>query len=128
MIDRTHLFGIIACCCTVLVNDINEFHTDRNTYFLTNNWGILMHATNFFELLFLVSATICGTLGLVAFISPRRFARIAVWSSGWVDSGKWLKCLDRRFDIDRYVLRYSRILGILVILSASFLAYLYADR
>ena len=63
-----------------------------------------------------------GVLGLLAMISPNHFQRIATNASHWFDTQKWIERLDRRYDIDRYVLPHSRVLGALVVASAVFLA------
>lgn len=64
-----------------------------------------------------------GLIGLVALVSPKLFARLAQGGSRWVDTNKALAVLDRRFDVDRYVLPFSRILGLAVLLSVAVLLY-----
>jgi hypothetical protein len=63
-------------------------------------------------------------LGLVALTAPRSFARIAAGGARWFDTNKWLAALDRRVDVDGYVLPFSRLLGGLVLAAAAVLAYL----
>ena len=64
-------------------------------------------------------------LGLLATFSPNRFAGIATRGSQWIDTDKLLEFLDKPIDVDRQVLRYSRVFGVLVTLAALWLAYLY---
>ncbi len=64
-------------------------------------------------------------MGLLALISPKRFAGIANRSSHWVDTSKIQQLLDKRIDIDRHVLRYSRVFGIAVVAASIFLGYVY---
>ncbi|MBI3462607.1 MAG: hypothetical protein HY000_06030 [Planctomycetes bacterium] len=45
--------------------------------------------------------------------APVLFIALAKHSSHWIDTDRALKPLDRRFDIDGYVLPYSRSLGAL---------------
>ena len=52
-----------------------------------------------------------GTSGLVALASPPLFARLASFSSTWIDSDKFLKRLDRRVDVDNCFIRHSRLFG-----------------
>jgi hypothetical protein len=63
-----------------------------------------------------------GGLGLVALLSPRLFQRIATKGSHWIDTQKLIEQLDRRYDVDRYVLPHSRLLGALVVASVVLLA------
>jgi hypothetical protein len=64
-----------------------------------------------------------GLVGLIAVISPNRFQKLATRSGQWVDTNKLAEVLDRRVDIDRYVLPFSRLLGVAVILSVAVLSY-----
>jgi len=65
-----------------------------------------------------------GLLGLLAVVSPRLFQKLAGQTDRWVDSTRALECLDRRVDIDTYVLPRSRLLGVAVIASVAVLSYL----
>ena len=62
-------------------------------------------------------------LGLLAMLSPGHFAAIAMRGSRWIDTEKVLQALDKPIDVDRHVLRYSRVFGLLVALSAAWLAW-----
>jgi hypothetical protein len=53
--------------------------------------------------------------GLLALCSPPRFSRVARWGSIWVDTNKLVDKLQRRIDIDRYVLKYCRLFGFTVL-------------
>jgi hypothetical protein len=64
-----------------------------------------------------------GLVGLIAVISPNRFQKLAKRGGQWVDTNKLAEVLDKRVDIDRYVLPFSRLLGVAVILSVAVLSY-----
>ena len=66
----------------------------------------------------LVFAAACG---LLAVCSPRWFAKLAGIGSQWVDSQRYVKWLDARFDIDGFVLRHARAFGICVLSALMFL-------
>lgn len=69
---------------------------------------------------------IFGLLGVVAVVSPKHFERLANVSSHWVDSSKLFAFLERRYDIDSYILPYSRVLGVLMLLSLGMIgAYIF---
>ena len=65
---------------------------------------------------------VVGAVGVVALASPRVFAKLSAKTSRWVESKKVLECLDKRVDIDRYVLPFSRWLGAAVVASVLILA------
>jgi hypothetical protein len=65
---------------------------------------------------------IVGVIGLVAVLSPRTFYRLASWSNIWVDTDKLLRVFDVRVDIEHYVLRHSRLFGIVIVGAALTLA------
>ena len=56
--------------------------------------------------------TFVGSFAIWAIFWPQRFAQIAQVSSSWVDSTKLLAVLDRRIEIDQFVLRYTRAFGV----------------
>lgn len=64
-----------------------------------------------------------GLLGLVALASPKTFQSLAQQSGRWLDSGKLLAHLDKRVDVDRLVLPYSRFLGAAVIVTVAILCF-----
>ena len=68
---------------------------------------------------------LCGAVGLVAIASPRTFSALTNHSSKWVDTNQLLATLDKRVDIDKYVLPFSRALGLAVLLAVGVFAYLY---
>ena len=73
--------------------------------------------------LFMAMLALSAICGVIAMASPKRFRAIAVYSAQWIDTegiGKWL---DRRIDIDCYVLRHPRAFGAIATLSALYLAY-----
>ena len=69
------------------------------------------------------SLGVLGVLGMVAILSPKYFAAISSRSGRWVDTNKLAEVLDKRVDIDHYVLPFSRLLGAAVIASVAVLAY-----
>ena len=71
---------------------------------------------------------VAGALGLLAVVSPARFATIAHGGGRWIDTSSISELLDRPISVDHYVLRYSRTFGVAVVISAVWLAYLYAIR
>jgi ribose/xylose/arabinose/galactoside ABC-type transport system permease subunit len=66
-------------------------------------------------------------IGLVAVISPRCFSTITNQSSTWVDTNKLLSTLDKRVDIDKYVLPFSRVLGVSVLVAVAIIAFLFVN-
>jgi len=56
-----------------------------------------------------------GGIGLLAILSPRLFALLAACGGKWVDTDKLLSILDQRVEIDHYVLRHSRLFGMLIL-------------
>jgi hypothetical protein len=71
-----------------------------------------------------VLAVVFG-LGLLAMFAPDAFAIVAARGSKWVDTDKMLEALDKPYDVDQHVLRYSRIFGVLVAISAAWLGYVF---
>jgi hypothetical protein len=63
-----------------------------------------------------------GAIGLLAVISPTWFRVLASRSGHWVDTEKYLRLLDKRIDVDQYVLPYSRWLGVAVLAAIGLLA------
>jgi hypothetical protein len=78
--------------------------------------------------LWIVGFCLCGALGLMAVAAPRAFQRLAQRSSKWVDSEKLLAVLDKRVDIDAYVLRYTRLFGAAVLCGLCAAWMLYTRR
>ena len=87
-----------------------------------------MHTLSFLNPYVLVFLLLFGLFGLVAVVSPRRFRAVSTWSSRWFDSSKGLAIFDKRFNVDDFVFRHSRITGVLVIISVSVLGYLWMLR
>lgn len=79
-------------------------------------------SSSLFEPLFWTVLGAVGLVGLVAVVSPRGFAAMSLRSGQWIDSEKILEKLDQRFDVDQYVLPYSRTLGCFVLASVVVLA------
>jgi hypothetical protein len=70
---------------------------------------------------------IFSTIGLVAVVSPRCFSALTNRSSTWVDTNKLLATLDTRVDIDKYVLPFSRVLGVSVLVAVGIIAFLFIN-
>jgi hypothetical protein len=66
---------------------------------------------------------VLGVVGMIAVVSPPRFAKLAAWGGRWIDSNKILQVFDKRIDIDHYVMPFSRLLGLAVLLAVVVLAY-----
>lgn len=78
------------------------------------------------EFLSPVAWTLLGVfaaLGLVALVSPKLFATLAVRSGRWVDTSQALAKLDRPIHVDELVLPHSRLLGAAVLVSVGVLAF-----
>ena len=67
----------------------------------------------------------CGIAGVVALVSPRRFSTLARGSNRWIDTKRVLESLDRRVDIDHFVLPYTRVLGAAVLVSIAVMAVVF---
>ena len=68
---------------------------------------------------------VVAVLGLVALVSPRRFAALAQRGSKWIDTSRVVEAMDRRVDVDQHIIRHSRVFGVLVIVAALVLASLF---
>jgi len=64
-----------------------------------------------------------GFLGLLALVSPRLFASLAVRGGQWVDTDELTNKLNHRLDIDEHVLPHSRLLGAAVVVSVGVLSF-----
>lgn len=71
-----------------------------------------------------VGVAFCATIvalsliaGLIAVVSPNRFALLVHSTGKWVDTNRWAAFLDRRIDIDRFIHPHCRIFGCLVLAS-----------
>lgn len=86
---------------------------------------VLFGASLDFQWIVWPSLAVVTALGLLATLAPAHFAQLASRGSQWVDTSKVLAFLDKPIDVDRHVLRYSRVFGVLVVLAAAWLAYVY---
>ncbi len=66
-----------------------------------------------------------AALGLLAMISPPRFAALARFGSHWIDTSHLLSKLDRRVDLDDKLLPYSRFLGASVVAAMGMLWFTF---
>jgi hypothetical protein len=64
-------------------------------------------------------------LGLLATFSPGRFSALAMRGGKWIDTERMLEFLDKPIDVDKHVLRYSRLFGVLVAAAALLLGWIY---
>jgi hypothetical protein len=82
-----------------------------------------MDTLNLLDVLVFAVLSLAGIVGLLAIFRPQTFVRTAAACSRWVDSERLLRIFDKRFDVDRWFLPHCRLLGLLVVLSISLLAY-----
>ena len=75
------------------------------------------------QAILLGSLALVGIVGMIAILSPQRFAKLATRSGRWVDTKKALEVFDTRVDIDHYVLPFSRLLGVAVVASVAILCW-----
>lgn len=66
---------------------------------------------------------VVAMLGLLALVSPKRFAEISQSSSRWVDTAKMIEKFDKPINIDQQVLRYSRVFGVAIMVACAVLGY-----
>lgn len=71
-----------------------------------------------------VAATL-AVIGALAAIWPKCFRRMAEWGNTWIDTSRVTGALDRRIDIDTFVLRHSRAFGVFVLASVAAMAALW---
>lgn len=69
---------------------------------------------------------LAGIIGLVALLSPRTFRSFAEYGGRWLDSEKLLAQLDKRIDVDRLVLPYSRWLGAAVVAAVAIIGFRFS--
>lgn len=69
-----------------------------------------------------------GLIGLVALVSPKSFRSLADYGGRWLDSEKLIAQLDKRVDVDRLVLPYSRWLGAAVVATVAFLCFRFGSH
>ena len=85
--------------------------------------GCPLLALTFAQFALWFSLSLCGLVGLMAIVSPRKFSLLAVRGSRWFDTNKVADVLDKRVDVDRYILPFSRLLGAVVVVAVAVLAY-----
>ena len=66
---------------------------------------------------------LAGVFGIVALVSPKTFRPLAEFGGRWLDSDKLIAQLDKRIDVDRLVLPYSRWLGAAVVAAVAILCF-----
>ena len=69
---------------------------------------------------------LAGLVGLVALVSPKTFRSVAEFGGRWLDSEKLLAKLDRKIDVDRLVMPYSRWLGAAVVAAIAILCFRFS--
>jgi len=57
-----------------------------------------------------------GSFGFWAICWPQRFAQLARSSSSWIDSNKMLAVFDTRVEVDAFILRYTRVFGVALLM------------
>lgn len=65
------------------------------------------------------------TLGLIAIVSPRRFASVSRGGGRWIDTSRLVEQMDRRIDLDHLAIRHSRLFGLAIVTAVAVLAYVF---
>ena len=68
---------------------------------------------------------VTALFGLVALVSPSSFAAMATRGGQWVDTDRLFAIFDRRWDIDKHVLPFSRVLCAAVLAAVVVLALIF---
>ena len=68
---------------------------------------------------------VIGAIGVLAIVSPRRFSALSNRGSQWVDTNQILAHLDKRIEVDQFILPHARLLGVAVIGSVGLLVWLF---
>jgi len=89
------------------------------------SFGLLAVSNTLISATFWLAIGLLTSVGFLAIISPKRFASLSTRGNRWIDTEKLLQPLDARIDVDRYVLPFSRLLGVAVLASVAMLAALY---
>ena len=89
------------------------------------SFGKNLHAM---DPMMLAALSVFACVGFLALCSPNSFSAISTSSNKWIDTDKLLAVLDKQFDIDQYVLPYSRALGFAVLAAVGVFAYLYVKH
>jgi len=66
--------------------------------------------------------------GALALMSPARFSVMARHGGKWFDTSGVVQKFDKSIDIDRHVLRHSRIFGAIILAAVVFVTYVYLTR
>lgn len=82
--------------------------------------AVLLSAWQSLCMAVLALSAVCGA---IAMASPKKFRAPAVCSARWIKTEGLSKWLDRRVDVDGYVLRHPRAFGAIATISAIYLAY-----
>jgi hypothetical protein len=90
------------------------------------SFGLLAASNTLITATFWLAIGLLTSVGLLAIVSPKRFAALSTRGNRWIDTEKLLQPLDARIDVDRYVLPFSRLLGVAVLASVAMLAALFA--
>ncbi len=75
---------------------------------------------DFWPPFFLFIVAFSAGLGLLAVAYPRGFILVAKFGGRWIGSASSSTLFDSRINIDQYVLRHSRLFGVLVTISVTF--------
>lgn len=89
------------------------------------SFGLLAVSNALISATFWLAIGLLTSVGFLAIISPKRFAALSTRGNRWIDTEKLLQPLDARIDVDRYVLPFSRLLGVAVLASVAMLAALF---
>ena len=74
-----------------------------------------MAISSVLQILAVIAIVSSAILGVVAIIAPKAFAALAGFCGTWVTIRPTVPYLDARIDIDRFVLRRTRLFGWVVV-------------
>jgi hypothetical protein len=78
---------------------------------------------NFAAPLLWMAVGLCGGVGLVALAGPGFLASLNAKSKQWVDTNKYFSWTEKQVDVDKFILRYSRVFGLFAVLTAGAMVY-----
>ena len=75
----------------------------------------------------IIGITACVACGIIAIVLPDAFGRLAIFLGKWVETRPTFAVVDRRVDVDHFILRYTRAFGAVILLASAFWASLLAQ-
>ncbi len=77
----------------------------------------------FLQYIFLAALGFIALIGFIAMVSPTWFRRVDNLLGKTVDTSKFQELLERPIDTDRYLSRYTRLIGAGALSTAAFLGF-----